>query len=109
MTSRGEVISFALSLGDVYLDCPFHDGNWQLLRLRKNNKAFAFLYEYKGRLQVNVKCLPAMAELWREGFESVLPAYHMNKKHWNTVILDGSVPEDAVRQMIEESFELVNK
>ena len=50
-----------------------------------------------------------MAELWREGFESVLPAYHMNKKHWNTIVLDGSVPEDAVRQMIEESFELVNK
>ncbi|MBQ9358999.1 MAG: MmcQ/YjbR family DNA-binding protein, partial [Abditibacteriota bacterium] len=104
MTSRKEVTEFALSLGEVYEDYTFHDSNWQLFRLRKNRKAFAFVYERKGCLQINVKCLPAMAELWREGFEAVIPAYHMNKKHWNTIILDGSVPEDAVKQMIEESF-----
>ena len=48
-------------------------------------------------------------KFWREGFDGVMPAYHMNKKHWNTVILDGSVPEDAVKQMIEDSFELVDR
>ena len=68
-----------------------------------------FVYDREGVTWINVKCRPEMTGFWREGFEGVTPAYHMNKTHWNTVILDGSVPEDAVKQMIEDSFELVDR
>ncbi|MBO4548461.1 MAG: MmcQ/YjbR family DNA-binding protein [Abditibacteriota bacterium] len=108
MRTKEEVLRFALSLGDAYQDAPF-DGNWQLVRLRKNRRTFVFVYDREGTVWINVKCRPEMAGFWREGFDGVMPAYHMNKKHWNTVILDGSVPEDAVKQMIEDSFELVDR
>lgn len=106
MKTRKEILEFALKFPEVYVDAPFHDDNWQLARLKKNKKTFMFIYEYKGRLQINIKCQPEMLEYWRQGFDSVIPAYHMNKNHWNTVILDGTVPEGALVQMIEDSYGL---
>jgi predicted DNA-binding protein (MmcQ/YjbR family) len=58
-------------------------------------------------LQFNVKCDPEQAIEWRERYASVIPGYHMNKKMWNTVILDGSVPTKLLRQMIDDSYRLV--
>lgn len=109
MKTRQEVIDYSMSLGDCWLDAPFPGADWQLVRLKKNSRTFVFVYEYHGRLQINVKCDPAMTAFWREGFEGVIPAYHMNKTHWNSVILDGSVPRDAVEQMIADSYDLINK
>ena len=62
-----------------------------------------------GFFHMNLKCDPTEALALRDIFESVLPGYHMNKKHWNTVILDGSVPDGEVERMIDRSYGLVVK
>jgi len=59
-------------------------------------------------LRFNVKCDPEKAEELREGFPCVLPGYHMNKKHWNTIVVDGSVPTKQLKGWIDHSYELVN-
>jgi predicted DNA-binding protein (MmcQ/YjbR family) len=58
-------------------------------------------------LQFNVKCDPERAIEWREQYASVQPGYHMNKKMWNTVIVDGSIPGRILREMIDDSYGLV--
>jgi predicted DNA-binding protein (MmcQ/YjbR family) len=58
-------------------------------------------------LRVSVKCEPGLAEALREAHAAVIPGYHLNKRHWNTVIIDGSLPDEAVREMIEDSYDLV--
>lgn len=58
-------------------------------------------------LQFNVKCEPDNAVLLREQYPCVLPGYHMNKQHWNTVIVDGSVPDKILQQWIDESYTLI--
>jgi predicted DNA-binding protein (MmcQ/YjbR family) len=60
-------------------------------------------------LQFNVKCDPEKAIEWREQYASVIPGYHMNKRLWNTVIVDGSVPARIIREMIDDSYVLVVK
>ncbi len=105
--TRRDVIDFCRSLGaDVVEDYPFDDPNWTVMRHWGNKKGFAFLYEYQGRLQVNVKCKPEETAFWRGAFEGVIPAYHMNKTHWNTIILDGSVPDDDIKTMLGDSYRM---
>jgi predicted DNA-binding protein (MmcQ/YjbR family) len=58
-------------------------------------------------LQFNVKCDPEKAEELRESYSSIIPAFHMNKKHWNSVILNGQVNAKLIREMIDESYALV--
>jgi predicted DNA-binding protein (MmcQ/YjbR family) len=58
-------------------------------------------------LEFNVKCDPERAIEWREQFAAVQPGYHMNKKMWNTVIVDGSIPGKILREMIDDSYRLV--
>ena len=58
-------------------------------------------------LQFNVKCDPEKALEWRERYAAVLPGYHMNKQHWNTVVVDGSLSEKLLKEMIDDSYELV--
>jgi len=106
MTTRQEAIDFCLGLGSTYEDYPFTDGNWTVMRHRGNRKSFALIYEYQGRMQVNVKCSPADTAFWRDMYpEGVLPGYHMNKSHWNTIVL-GRVPEEDVKNMIADSYRL---
>ena len=109
MTTREEVLQCGLSLPETYQDAPFHDPNWQLVRIRKNKKAFLWSYERNGKMCINVKVDPEWRDFWRNTYESVLPGYHQNKEHWNTVILDGSVPDDEIKRMIAESYDLVVK
>jgi predicted DNA-binding protein (MmcQ/YjbR family) len=58
-------------------------------------------------LQFNVKCEPETINDLREKYEDVIPGYHMNKKHWNTIIVTGSIPEKILKEMIDESYRLV--
>ena len=58
-------------------------------------------------LQINLKCDPEKAIELREEFESIQPGYHMNKKHWNTIILDGTVPAKKILEWIDHSYNLV--
>ena len=58
-------------------------------------------------LRVSLKCEPQLAEGLRAAHAAVIPGYHLNKRHWNTVIIDGSIPDEAIRDMIEDSYDLV--
>jgi predicted DNA-binding protein (MmcQ/YjbR family) len=70
-------------------------------------KMFALSELDSESLRVSLKCDPRLAEGLREAHAAVIPGYHLNKRHWNTVILDGSIPDDAVDDMIEDSYDLV--
>jgi predicted DNA-binding protein (MmcQ/YjbR family) len=70
-------------------------------------KMFALTQLAAESLRVSLKCEPELAEALRATHAAVLPGYHLNKRHWNTVIIDGSLPDEAVRDMIEDSYDLV--
>lgn len=108
MKTREEALSFGLSLPDTYQDAPFHDLNWQLVRVKYNKKAFLWTYEMDGFIRLNLKGDPDANYFWRKIYPSVLPGYHQIKDHWITVILDGSIPDEDIRRMITESYELVS-
>jgi len=107
MTTRTEILEYGLSFPDAYQDAPFHDENWQLLRYKGNKKAFLWTYEKDGFLNLNVKTDPEKAFFWRDIYSAVRPAYHQNKRHWITIILDGSIPDKDIRLMIAESYDLI--
>ncbi|MBR4358819.1 MAG: methylated-DNA--[Butyrivibrio sp.] len=107
MKTREEALTYGMSFPDTYQEAPFHDPNWQLVRVKKSKKAFLWTYEKDGYINLNLKVDPQWRDLWRKTYKSVLPAYHQNKEHWNTVILDGSIPDDVIKRMIAESYDLV--
>lgn len=108
MKTREEALKYGLSFKDTYQEAPFHDPNWQLIRVKGSKKAFLWTYERDGYANLNVKVDPERAYIWRTKYKSVLPGYHQNKDHWNTIILDGSIPDKDVKAMIAESYELVS-
>lgn len=107
MTTREEALEYGLSLPGTYQDAPFRDDNWQLVRVKGSKKAFLWTYEREGLLNLNVKVDPEWRDFWRSAYEAVIPGWHQNKEHWNTIILDGSIPEKDIRRMIKESYDLV--
>ncbi len=109
MTEKKEAIAYCLTLEDAYEDYPFHDPNWCVIRHKNNQKVFAWIFDRNGHVWINVKCDPRWRDFWREAFPSVIPAYHLNKEHWNSIILDGTVPKEEIRRMIAESYDLTKK
>ena len=108
MKTREEALEYGLSFPGAYQEAPFHDPNWQLVRYNGNKKAFLWTYEKDGHINLNVKADPEKIFFWRQIHKSVLPGYHQNKDHWNTVILDGSIPDEDIKLMIAESYDLVS-
>ncbi len=106
MFERKDAIAFCNTLKHVYEDYPFRDPNWTVMRHKENRKVFAWIYEKDDHIWINVKCDPEWRDFWRNTFESVVPAYHLNKEHWNSIILDGTVPSSEIEKMIVESYEL---
>lgn len=109
MTQRKEIIDYCLSLPLAYEDYPFDDPNWTVMRRRDTKKGFAWIFEREGKIWVNVKIDPEWGVFWRNVYSSVIPAYHMNKVHWNSIILDGSIPPEEIMAMIDKSHELCGK
>jgi predicted DNA-binding protein (MmcQ/YjbR family) len=70
-------------------------------------KMFALSQLGANPLRVSLKCEPELAEMLRGAHAAVIPGYHLNKRHWNTVIIDGSLPEKTIKDMIEDSYDLV--
>lgn len=77
------------------------------LVFKKSGKIF-LLANLDGDLSLNLKCDPSLAIELREKYSSVIPGYHMNKKHWNTVLLDGTIPDKEVFSWIDHSYDLIS-
>ena len=107
MRTREEALVYGLSFPGTYQEAPFHDPNWQLVRVQGSKKAFLWTYEMDGLIHLNVKVDPQWRDFWRDAYEAVLPGYHQNKEHWNTIRLDGTIPDVDVKRMIAESYDLV--
>jgi predicted DNA-binding protein (MmcQ/YjbR family) len=95
---------YCISKADVTEGFPFGENT---LVFKANGKIFA-LVNLHGDLSINLKCDPAFAIDLREIYTSVSPGYHMNKKHWNTILLDGSIPDKELFLWIDHSYNLVN-
>ncbi|NRB38866.1 MAG: MmcQ/YjbR family DNA-binding protein [Pseudomonadales bacterium] len=98
--------SYLLSKPEAREDYPF---GADILVPKIKSKMFATLSVKDGVAQMNLKCDPQQALFLRDMFDAVIPGYHMNKKHWNTIILDGTVPIGEIERMIDHSYTLVVK
>ena len=107
MITREEALKFGLSFDNVYEERPFRDQNWQVVRAKENKKIFLWIYDRNGYVNLNVKVDPQWRDFWRSTYEAVTVGYHQNKEHWNTIILDGTIPEQEIRRMISESYDLI--
>ena len=85
---RKWALGYGLTFADTYQDAPFHDPNWQLVRVKQSRKAFLWTYEKNGRIHLNLKTTPDKRDFYRSVYPSVIPGWHQNKEHWNTVIMD---------------------
>lgn len=95
---------FLLSLPEAIEDYPFYP---DILVAKVRGKMFATLDQKGANAEMNLKCDPDEALALRDIFPAVRPGYHMNKKHWNTITLDGSIPQSEIERMIESSYQLV--
>jgi len=101
-----ELRDYALSLPEVTESFPFGEDT---LVFKVKNKIFLLMSLSGAILQFNVKCDPEYAIELREQYPAVLPGYHMNKKHWNTIIVDGSIGRKQLLDWILDSYSLVAK
>ena len=99
-----ELRAYLLSKPEAVEDFPF---DRTTLVVKVAGRMFAALGINDDPLRVNLKCDPVKAESLRQQYAAVLPGYHMNKRHWNTVVLDDSVPLAELQAMIDESYQLV--
>ena len=106
MMTRADVLTACMRFSDAYEDYPFDDPNWTALRHRTNQKIFALVFEREGKIWINLKAEPMRAEFWCAAYPAVQPGYHMNKRHWISVILDGSMSDEDILPLIEDSYEL---
>lgn len=83
---------------------PFDD---TIMVFKVADKMFALVSWLENPLHLNLKCDPNDAIAYRDIYKSLTPGYHMNKKHWNTISIDGGVPDDVLEEMIDKSYELV--
>ena len=109
MTQR-QLIDYCLTLPDAYEDYPFDkvkdENACAVIRHRHNKKIFALVMRHGDELYLNLKCNPQEADFLRSVYKSVIAGWHMNKRHWNTVIMGGDVPLDEMKRMIEASYDL---
>jgi len=107
MKSHKTVEEFILSLPNTRLDYPF--GDEVAVYKAVNDKMFALIQEGSDPVKLSLKADPNLSKILRDKYETVLPGYHLNKKHWNTLLLTGQLSDDEVRDLIRHSYELVTK
>lgn len=97
-----------LKLPGTWLEYPFGEGTAVYkFGQQPDGKIMAIIAEGSNPLRVSLKCDPQLAKLLRDKYESVLPGYHLNKNHWNTILCTGQVPEDELLDLVRHSYELV--
>jgi len=108
--NKQEIIKYCTTLPSTFEDYPFPDDNITVaMKHLENKKWFALLMEVRGELYLNVKTDPNYSELLRNSYDYIIPAYHMNKEHWNTVIINDKVDVFLVEELIEQSYKLTKK
>lgn len=104
-----ELEEFLLSLEGAWLDFPFGEGvSVYKVGPKEKGKMFALIQEGSKPLRISLKCDPQLAVNLREKYESVMPGYHLNKKHWNTIILTGQLSTDEIKDLARHSHHLVS-
>jgi len=99
-----EVEEYLLSFPNARLDYPFGE---DVAVYKVGDKMFALVPEGKKPVNISVKCDPQLAVLLRKKYESVMEGYHLNKKHWNTILLTGQLEDEEVKDLIRHSYNLV--
>ena len=98
------VEAYILSMPNSRLDYPFGEG---VAVYKTGDKMFALIEEKSDPVRISLKCDPLLAQTLRERYESVMPGYHLNKKHWNTIVLTGQLSWEEVQDLIRHSYNLV--
>lgn len=105
-----DVEDYVLSMPNAWLDYPFGEGvAVYKVGPKDAGKMFALTSEGKDPVQISLKCDPVLATVLREKYDEVMPGYHLNKKHWNTIVVSGQIPWEEVQGFIRHSYELVSK
>jgi predicted DNA-binding protein (MmcQ/YjbR family) len=104
------VEEYILSMPNSWLDYPFGEGVavYKVGPQPDGGKMFALISEGKDPVRLSLKCDPQLSQLLREKYDEIMPGYHLNKKHWNTLVLTGQLPWDEVQALIRHSYLLVN-
>ena len=98
------VEEYVLSMPKAWLDYPFGE---DVAVYKVGDKMFALIQEGKIPVNISLKCDPQLSKLLREKYETVMEGYHLNKKHWNTVVLSGQLPWEEIQALIRHSYDLV--
>lgn len=104
---KNDIIEYSLSLNNTFVDYPFPDDIESVtMKHSENKKWFALIMNVKGKLYINVKTDPFYSDLLRKSYDYIIPAYHMNKEHWNSIIVQKGIDEKLVKELINQSYEL---
>lgn len=105
-----ELEEYLLSMPNARLDYPFGEGVAVYKAGAEDDaKMFAIIQEDSNPTRLSLKCDPQLAVVLREKYETILPGYHLNKKHWNTIICTGQVPIDELQDLVRLSYRLVTE
>lgn len=104
--NRTALHEYCLSLTGAYEDFPFGP---EVAIYKVKGKMFALLPVDANPPSISLKCDPVEAIIMRQNYDSIQPGYHLNKKHWNTVVVDGEIEDTRIREMIEDSYILVRQ
>jgi predicted DNA-binding protein (MmcQ/YjbR family) len=99
------VEDYILSMPNARREYPFGEST---AVYKAGDKMFALISEGKDPVRLSLKCEPALSEILRDKYEEVMPGYHLNKKHWNTLVLAGQLEWPEVRDLIRHSYQLVS-
>jgi predicted DNA-binding protein (MmcQ/YjbR family) len=106
-----EIHEYLLKFNNTWLDFPFGDEVAVYKIGHSENgkdKMFALIAKNSKPVQISLRCDPILAEKLRADYETVLPGYHLNKKHWNTIIVTGQIPDEELKGFMRLSYDLVN-
>lgn len=110
--SQAEMHDYLLSFDDAWLDYPFGEGT-AVYKFGHDNdgkgKMFALIEDGSKPLRISLKCDTQLAETLRAEYETVLPGYHLNKRHWITVICSGQLDDEQVKDLVRHSYILVSQ
>lgn len=101
-----QIKKHCLSKAGAYEDYPFGP---ESTVVKVQSKMFSLIAEKAGKVHISLKCDPFVAQNLRQQYIAITPGYHLNKEHWNTVVVDGSIPDSEIYWMIDHSYEMVLK